>query len=47
MRLHFVNVKNGDCNILEHSSGNTTVVDISNGKECESRGMTTEANIEK
>lgn len=33
MRLHFLNVKNGDCSIIEHQSGNLTVIDISNGKE--------------
>lgn len=37
MRLHFLNVKNGDCSIIEHSTGNTTVIDISNGKEDDSR----------
>jgi len=45
MRLHFLNVKNGDCNILEHSSGNTTVVDISNGQECEPISIATEAKV--
>jgi beta-lactamase superfamily II metal-dependent hydrolase len=45
MRLHFLNVKNGDCNILEHSSGNITVVDISNGQKCESTSLATEAAI--
>ena len=33
LRLHFLNVKNGDCSIIEHS----TVIDISNGKEDDSR----------
>jgi len=37
LRLHFLNVKNGDCSIIEHSTGNTTVIDISNGKEDDSR----------
>ena len=36
MRLHFLNVKSGDCSIIEHSSGNTTIIDISNGKEIDS-----------
>jgi len=36
MRLHFLNVKNGDCSIIEHSSGNKTIIDISNGKDCNS-----------
>jgi len=43
MRLHFLNVKNGDCNILEHSNGNTTVVDICNGKECAKISLALEA----
>ncbi len=45
MRLHFLNVKNGDCNILEHSSTNTTVVDISNGQKCENISFATEAAV--
>jgi len=44
MRLHFLNVKNGDCHILEHSSGNTTVVDISNGKECNETKLALESS---
>ena len=43
MRLHFLNVKNGDCNILEHSNGNTTVVDICNGKDCLKKTLSLES----
>lgn len=30
-RIHFLNVKQGDCTILEHNSGRTTVFDICSG----------------
>ncbi len=33
MRLHFLNVKNGDCSIIEHESGNLTMIDVSNAFE--------------
>lgn len=29
-RIHFLNVLEGDCNIIEHDSGRTTVIDVSN-----------------
>lgn len=29
--IHFLNVLEGDCNIIQHDSGRTTVIDISNG----------------
>lgn len=29
-RVHFLNVLEGDCNIIEHSSGRLTVIDVSN-----------------
>lgn len=29
-RIHFLNVKEGDCSIVEHSSGRVTVIDVSN-----------------
>jgi len=35
MKFHFLNVKNADCNTLESSSRNTTVVDITKRKEYE------------
>jgi competence protein ComEC len=28
--IHFLNVKNGDCSIIEHVSGHTTVIDVCN-----------------
>src|SRR5690606_2353686 len=29
-RIHFLNVLEGDCNIIEHDSGRKTVIDVSN-----------------
>lgn len=29
--IHFLNVLEGDCNIIQHDTGRTTVIDISNG----------------
>jgi len=34
-RIHFLNVKDGDCSIIEHNSGNVTVVDVCNAKNTE------------
>lgn len=31
--IHFLNVKNGDCSIIEHTSGNISVIDICNGND--------------
>ena len=31
--IHFLNVKNGDCSIIEHTSGRISVIDICNGNE--------------
>ena len=30
-RIHFLNVKQGDCIVLEHNSGRTTVFDVCAG----------------
>lgn len=30
--IHFLNVKEGDCSIIEHNSGHTTVIDVCNAK---------------
>jgi beta-lactamase superfamily II metal-dependent hydrolase len=32
-KVHFLNVKNGDCSIIEHNSGRVSVIDVSNAKE--------------
>ena len=28
--IHFLNVLEGDCNIIQHDSGRVTVIDVSN-----------------
>ena len=33
--IHFLNVKQGDCSIIEHNSGHTTVIDVCNAKPVE------------
>ena len=33
--IHFLNVKDGDCSIIEHNSGHTTVIDVCNAKPVE------------
>ena len=30
--IHFLNVKNGDCSVIEHNSGRITVIDVCNAK---------------
>lgn len=30
--IHFLNVRNGDCSIIQHYSGNVTVIDVNNAK---------------
>ena len=34
-RIHFLNVKDGDCSIIEHNSGHVTVIDVCNAKNTE------------
>ena len=31
-RFHFLNVKNGDCSIIEHNSGHVSVIDVCNAR---------------
>lgn len=31
-RIHFLNVKNGDCSIIQHYSGNVTMIDVCNAE---------------
>ena len=31
--VHFLNVKEGDCSIIEHTSGNVSVIDVSNARK--------------
>jgi len=30
--IHFLNVNNGDCSILQHGSGRVTVIDVCNAR---------------
>jgi len=45
--FHFLNVKNGDCSIIEHGSGHVSVIDVSNARhptpESESNAQLLEA----
>jgi len=34
-RIHFLNVKEGDCSIIEHNSGHKTVIDVCNARSVE------------
>lgn len=36
LKVHFLNVGHGDCTIVEHPSGNVTVIDINNGADIDS-----------
>ena len=29
-RIHFLNVKEGDCSIIQHENGHVTMIDVSN-----------------
>ena len=35
--FHFLNVKNGDCSIIEHGSGNVSVIDVCNAEKVETQ----------
>lgn len=37
--VHFLNVGNGDCSIIRHNSGRTTVLDICNGRTASERSL--------
>ena len=48
--IHFLNVKDGDCSIIEHYSGHKTVIDVCNAKPVDPRRealMATEAKAER
>ena len=30
--IHFLNVKDGDCSVIEYTSGHVTVIDVCNAK---------------
>lgn len=37
IKIHFLNVGNGDCSIVEHESGNLSMIDINNGQELDDK----------
>lgn len=45
--IHFLNVKDGDCSIIQHNSGNVTVIDICNAKPKEALNEAYIAKIAK
>jgi len=40
IKIHFLNVGHGDCTIIEHESGNKTMIDINNGEEIDEESAT-------
>ena len=45
--IHFLNVKNGDCSVIEHNSGHVTVIDVCNAKPTEPLAEGIEALLAK
>lgn len=46
-RFHFLNVKNGDCSIIEHNTGHVSMIDVSNARLPENqKAMSTSEIIE-
>jgi beta-lactamase superfamily II metal-dependent hydrolase len=41
--FHFLNVRNGDCSVIQHPSGHVTVVDVYNASVEKQRALVTEA----
>jgi competence protein ComEC len=41
--IHYLNVCEGDCSIIQHNSGNVTVIDVCNAKEITKGALTLEA----
>jgi competence protein ComEC len=46
-RIHFLNVKQGDCSIVQHYSGRTTVIDVCNAKPVDEvrEAITTQSSL--
>ena len=40
LRVHFLNVGNGDCTIISHPSGRLTMIDINNSQDYDSESFT-------
>ena len=45
--IHFLNVKEGDCSIIEHSNGHKTVIDVCNAKPVETLAEATLVELAK
>lgn len=45
--IHFLNVKQGDCSIIEHNSGHVSVIDVCNAKPIDSNASQLEMFIAK
>src|SRR5262245_58978961 len=45
--LHFLNVRNGDCSIIEHNSGRVTMVDVNNARRVSESERITESIVQK
>jgi len=46
-KIHYLNVKEGDCSIIEHYSGHKTVIDVCNAKPIESLAEAVTATMAK
>ena len=47
VQIHFLNVGHGDCTIIEHGSGNLTMIDINNGEGIDFDSLTELANAHR
>ena len=41
-KIHFLNLKEGDCSLIEHNYGNKTVIDICNGNDDKEKKLSEE-----
>lgn len=44
-KIHFLNVKDGDCTIIQHETGRVSVIDICNGNEEQEYNSLVESNL--
>lgn len=43
--IHFLNVKEGDCTLIQHPTGNNTVIDVSNARTTEMESTSLEEDV--
>ena len=43
--VHFLNVGNGDCSVIQHTSGHVTVIDVCNAKSVDQYGAMRDAIV--